>query len=24
LVDNEFPVEVAPLVRSGEKWVPDG
>jgi hypothetical protein len=20
-VDNEFPVEVAPLVRSGEKWV---
>jgi hypothetical protein len=22
-VDNEFPVEVAPLVRSGEKWVPD-
>ncbi len=23
-VDNEFPVEVAPLVRSGEKWVPNG
>ncbi len=23
-VDNEFPVEVAPLVRSGEKWVPGG
>jgi hypothetical protein len=21
-VDNEFPVEVAPLLRSGEKWVP--
>jgi hypothetical protein len=21
-VDNEFPVEVAPLVRSGEKWQP--
>jgi hypothetical protein len=21
-VDNEFPVEVAPLVRSGEKWAP--
>ena len=21
-VDNEFPVEVAPLVRSGEKWLP--
>jgi hypothetical protein len=23
-VDNEFPVEVALLVRSGEKWVPNG
>ena len=23
-VDNEFPIEVAPLVRSGEKWVPSG
>ena len=23
-VDNEFPVEVAPLVRSGEKWLPGG
>jgi hypothetical protein len=23
-VDNEFPVEVAPLVRSGDKWVPAG
>ena len=23
-VDNEFPVEVAPLLRSGEKWVPSG
>jgi hypothetical protein len=22
-VDNEFPVEVAPLRRSGEKWLPD-
>src|SRR6516165_3254187 len=21
-VDNEFPVEVAPLVRSGDEWVP--
>ena len=21
-VDNEFPVEVAPLLRSGEKWLP--
>jgi len=21
-VDNEFPVEVAPLLRSGEKWMP--
>ena len=21
-VDDEFPVEVAPLLRSGEKWVP--
>jgi hypothetical protein len=21
-VDNEFPVEVPPLLRSGEKWVP--
>jgi hypothetical protein len=21
-VDNEFPVEVAPLLRSGDKWVP--
>ena len=21
-VDNEFPVEVAPLLRSGERWVP--
>jgi hypothetical protein len=21
-VDNEFPVEAAPLVRSGEKWEP--
>jgi hypothetical protein len=21
-VDNEFPVEVAPLVRSGENWLP--
>ena len=21
-VDNEFPVEVAPLIRSGEKWLP--
>ena len=23
-VDNEFPVEVAPLLRSGEKWLPGG
>jgi hypothetical protein len=23
-VDNEFPVEVAPLRWSGEKWVPEG
>ena len=23
-VDNEFAVEVAPLVRSGEKWLPGG
>jgi hypothetical protein len=22
-VDNEFPVEVTPLLRSGEKWLPD-
>ncbi|HEY1261809.1 MAG TPA: hypothetical protein VGF34_21375 [Stellaceae bacterium] len=22
-VDNEFPVEVAPLLRSGDKWAPD-
>jgi hypothetical protein len=22
-VDNEFPVEVPPLVRSGENWLPD-
>jgi hypothetical protein len=21
-VDNEFPVEVAPLLRAGEKWLP--
>ena len=21
-VDNEFPVEVAPLLRSGDKWLP--
>ncbi|MGH7031716.1 MAG: hypothetical protein ACREE9_23015 [Stellaceae bacterium] len=23
-VDNEFAVEVAPLLRSGEKWLPGG
>ena len=23
-VDDEYPVEVAPLVRSGDKWRPDG
>jgi hypothetical protein len=23
-IDNEFPVEVAPLVRSGDKWRPAG
>ena len=22
-VDNEFPVEVTPLLRSGKKWLPD-
>jgi len=23
-VDNEFPVEVPPLIRSGDKWRPAG
>ena len=23
-VDDEYPVEVAPLLRSGDKWRPDG